>query len=422
MKNIFERIKDYDTVVVDLDNTVFNYSKAHDIAKRAVLAKFNITDSEYELADRAIKKRSLRANHHRKELYFKHIQEERGLPLVDAFKMISLYNTAMEDNITRDDQMVDALERFSGKVVAVTNFYTVEQLTKLWASESIHCINMMLTSEEFEIEKPSTIFKDRILDVLNDNDQFKSYVMIGDSVVDEQFATNCGFDFIPYNCAKVIIGIAGKSGAGKSTLSSIIKSVYQDAVLIEADGYHKYERGHHAWHSLTHYNPRANNLIQLGMDVRSIFHDTGKINIPLYSHDTGKLTDSKTIRSSAGVFIIDGLHTLYPEVAGDYIRYKVFIDSDFANEQKIDRDSISRDKTISQVIDSIAERDEDYVKYIETQQEFANINICCFKINDEKRFKITISNDIIVKSKLEGRFEDMESSLKSLFTELLQGY
>ena len=75
--------------------------------------------------------------------------------------------------------------------------------------------------------------------------------------------------------------------SGKSTLSSELCEIFGGS-QIETDGYHKYHRYSDAWKRLTHYNPEANNLVQLGLDVQGIFWKND-VTIPIYNHDTGYL-------------------------------------------------------------------------------------------------------------------------------------
>ena len=90
--------------------------------------------------------------------------------------------------------------------------------------------------------------------------------------------------------------------------------------------------------------------------------------------------------------IIDGLHTLYPEVTGDFIKIKIYLDNENADSRKVLRDSRSRDKTPEKVIQSIKERDEDFKKYINIQKDFENIlvktenEICDVQFKNELDF------------------------------------
>ncbi|EOH3381306.1 uridine kinase, partial [Campylobacter jejuni] len=114
------------------------------------------------------------------------------------------------------------------------------------------------------------------------------------------------------NCSKLLISISGKSGSGKTTLSNAINEIYK-SFIISTDGYHKYERHSKIWERVTHYNPKANNLIQLAMDIKHIYQDIGnKLHIPIYDHKNGVIVKSDEIEiKDLDIVIIEGLHTLY---------------------------------------------------------------------------------------------------------------
>ena len=212
-------------------------------------------------------------------------------------------------------------------------------------------------------------------------------IMIGDSNHDN-FSEYDIYSY-PFSLDRNIISITGKSGAGKSTLSSELCEIFGGS-QIETDGYHKYHRYSDAWKGFTHYNPEANNLVQLGLDVQDIFWKNDVL-IPIYNHDTGYFDEPKKFKDSEFV-IIDGLHTLYPEVTGDFIKIKIYLDNENADFRKVLRDSRSRDKTPERVIQSIKERDEDFKKYINIQKDFANIlvktenEICDVQFKNELDF------------------------------------
>lgn len=63
LKNIAEK---YKLVMVDIDNTLFNYTFAHKNALEAVMDQYGFTLQEYDLAKMMIEKRNLSANHQKK--------------------------------------------------------------------------------------------------------------------------------------------------------------------------------------------------------------------------------------------------------------------------------------------------------------------------------------------------------------------
>ncbi|EAL1817236.1 uridine kinase, partial [Campylobacter jejuni] len=54
----------YQLIMVDIDNTLFNYTYAHNKALQNVLKKYNFSMEDYEYARMQIKARDLSVNHH----------------------------------------------------------------------------------------------------------------------------------------------------------------------------------------------------------------------------------------------------------------------------------------------------------------------------------------------------------------------
>ncbi|EOI0163274.1 HAD hydrolase-like protein, partial [Campylobacter coli] len=254
--------------------------------------------------------------------------------------------------------------------------YFIEQIYKLKCANLINMIDYLVCSEEFELEKPNKALINRALELYKDLIDEEEIVMIGDSVVDNFLGRGCRINYYPYNCSKLLISISGKSGSGKTTLSKAIDEIYE-SFIISTDGYHKYERHSKMWERITHYNPKANNLIQLAMDIKHIYQDIGnKLHIPIYDHKSGVIIKSNEIKvKDLDIVIIEGLHTLYQEVIGDFVKIKIYIDSDEADNQKINRDSKERNYEYSKIISTIQKREEDYKKYLKKQKDNANFLI-----------------------------------------------
>ena len=378
MFNLTKLLKDKEVIFIDIDNTLFNYNIAHKKALNKVLNFFNIDISIYNKAKINIKKRDLKSNHHKKELYFKNICEIEGKHFTEALEMYELYHKTFIKNLLIDNSMMELLKytkQNNIKVLAITNYYVIPQIKKLIASDFSKYIDYLITSEEFEVEKPNIKLLNRAIE-LSGNISKDKIIMFGDSVVDDLTCYN--IDSYPYNCSKLLISISGKSGAGKSTITKLLKEIFNSEV-IEGDGYHKYERSHEAWNNVTHYNPAANNLVQLGLDIKSIYQEINSIEVPIYNHENGKFQKPAELSKDLDTLIIDGLHSLYPEVTGDFVKIKIFIDNSFADSQKIERDVIHRNKTEEEVQKSIDKRELDYLKYIDNQKEYSNFVISIFE-------------------------------------------
>lgn len=417
MMNLSNCLNKYEVVFVDIDNTLYNYTYAHNCALKITLNQYNFNIDNYNYAKALIKSRGLIVNHHKKELYFKIMCEVSKKKFNIAYDMYNTYMYYFLSNIKIDKSMKEYLEYCQDKgikVVAITDFYFFEQVRKLKKTNLDKYIDYIVTSEEFEEEKPSFRLVERALELVNNCEKSK-IVMIGDSENDNLL--KYGIDYYPYNCSRLLISISGKSGVGKSTLTGVIKNIL-DAEVICGDGYHKYDRYSEEWLRLTHYNPNANNLIQLACDIKSIYYGKNKLNIPLYDHNKGLLGSYKTLSLNyCDVVIIEGLHTLYPEVTGDFIKIKIYIESDVADLQKINRDVRERHKEKNSVLDNIINREIDYATFIKNQKYNANFVI---SVKNSKFFielKDLLKVDWMPNS-FNGKYEDLLPTIKFIFNSL----
>ena len=386
IQNIENSNQVFKTILIDLDNTIFYSSKTNRIAELKTLEKFGFSYSDFNKAKDSVKSRNLRSSSHNRKLYFKTLLDNSGRSFTELPEMYSYFLGEVLKNDRVSEIMIETLKFFKDKkICAITDYYLLEQIKRLENSGISDLFDFIVTSSEFESEKPSKCLIDKALELTKSKPE--ECIMIGDSNHDN-FSEYEIYSY-PFSLDRNIISITGKSGAGKSTLSSELCEIFGGS-QIETDGYHKYHRYSDAWKRLTHYNPEANNLVQLGLDVQDIFWKNDVL-IPIYNHDTGYFDEPKKFKDSEFV-IIDGLHTLYPEVTGDFIKIKIYLDNDNADSRKVLRDSRSRDKTPERVIQSIKERDEDFKKYINIQKDFANIlvktenEICDVQFKNELDF------------------------------------
>lgn len=408
----------YQLIMVDIDNTLFNYTHAHSKALQNVLKKYSFLIEDYEYARMQIKSRDLSVNHHKKELYFKLMCEEKNIHFTQAKNMFELYTQEFLHNIKVDKTMFDFLiyaKSINRKILAITNFYFIEQINKLNYANLSSMLDFLICSEEFEIEKPHKKLIDRAFELSKINSKDK-VVMIGDSINDDLGIYD--IDYYPYNCSKLLISISGKSGAGKSKLSDAIKSVC-DCMIIGADGYHKFDRYSNAWKRITHYNPEGNNLVQLALDIKCIYQDIHDFYIPLYNHVSGTFLTSNLIKTrDLDIVIIEGLHTLYQEVIGDFVKIKIFIDSDEADNQKIQRDITKRGYKLDEIVNSIQKREEDYLRYLYKQKDNANFLITV----RNKKFKIEllgILKSVDLQNTYEGEYNNLIYTVKDIILKII---
>lgn len=381
IQNIENSNQVFKTILIDLDNTIFYSSKTNSIAELKTLEKFGFSYSDFNKAKDSVKNRNLRSSSHNRKLYFKTLLDNSGRSFTELPEMYSYFLDEVLKNDRVSELVAETLKFFKDKkICAITDYYLLEQIKRLENSGISDLFDFIITSSEYEEEKPAKPLIDRALELTKSKPE--ECIMIGDSNHDNFSEYNI-YSY-PFSLDRNIISITGKSGAGKSTLSSDLCKIFNGS-QIETDGYHKYHRYSDAWKRLTHYNPEANNLVQLGLDVQGIFWKND-VRIPIYNHDTGYFDEPIKFKDSEFI-IIDGLHTLYPEVTGDFIKIKIYLDNDNADSRKILRDSRSRDKTPEKVIQSIKDRDEDFKKYINIQKDFANILIKTEGDNCEVQFK-----------------------------------
>lgn len=194
------------------------------------------------------------------------------------------------------------------------------------------------------------------------------------------------------------IAITGDSGCGKTSLSNILKRLFDSSFILECDRYHKWERGHEKWQTITHLNPKANYITKMNDDVfdLKIGRDIYQVD---YDHKTGKFTDKQIIENKDNI-IICGLHTLY--LSDHVLDLKIYIDAadSVRIPWKIKRDVTKRGYTIDRILKQIEDRKADYEQYILPQREKADIiisfyndnqfNIESFDINMDVKFKYKI--------------------------------
>ncbi len=180
-----------------------------------------------------------------------------------------------------------------------------------------------------------------------------------------------------------MIGIGGDSAAGKSTLTNALSAIFepQNTSIIRGDDMHKWERGDENWNQYTHLDPKANNLHRDMAQAMSL--KTGKgIKRSFYDHNTGKFTLPKFIKANK-LIVFEGLHSFYLKNQKDIYDLKIFMDPEENLRMwwKVQRDVAKRGYAPEQVLEQLKKREEDSVKYIQSQAEHADIIATFFSVN-----------------------------------------
>jgi uridine kinase len=170
------------------------------------------------------------------------------------------------------------------------------------------------------------------------------------------------------------LGIGGDSGSGKHTLAEVLGRVVgpENTVRLHGDDYHRWERGHDAWRSFTHLNPRANYLRQPVEHLQQL-KSGFSIQRQSYDHSHGRFSEPETVEPKSFVFF-EGLHPFISARMRELFDIKIFLDTDepLRKQWKTLRDAKERSHTAEQVAAEMERREPDSQNYIRPQARFAD--------------------------------------------------
>lgn len=171
-----------------------------------------------------------------------------------------------------------------------------------------------------------------------------------------------------------VLGIAGDSGAGKTKFTNQLNKIFSNNLLhLEGDGEHKWERGNKNWDTLTHLDPRANNIHSQANHILDLKNNK-KILRSDYQHDTGTFSELLKIKPKEYI-ALSGLHPFYLPKMRKTIDLKIFLDTEesLRNFWKIKRDTEKRGYSIDKILNQIEFRKEDATKYIKPQKNYSDL-------------------------------------------------
>ena len=199
-----------------------------------------------------------------------------------------------------------------------------------------------------------------------------------------------------------IISVTGSSGAGttsvKNTFDQIFRREHVDAVFIEGDSYHRYDRmgmkqaiakaSTEGNDTFSHFGLEANLIAELEATFKS-YSEAGRGRTRQYLHDkhaaelaglpVGTFTPWEDLKPGTDLLLYEGLHGAL--VSGKYnlARYadlKIGVVPVINLEwiQKVHRDRAGRGHSLEAVTQTILRRMPDYIKYICPQFTETDIN------------------------------------------------
>ncbi|MGO9484324.1 MAG: phosphoribulokinase, partial [Rhodomicrobium sp.] len=199
-----------------------------------------------------------------------------------------------------------------------------------------------------------------------------------------------------------IISVTGSSGAGTTTVKHTFQQIFRregiEAVTIEGDAFHRYDRAEmkkavaeeeaRGNNNLSHFGPEANLLGELENTFRS-YGETGTGRTRHYVHDyaeeqtlgcpAGTFTPWQDLPSPSDLLFYEGLHGAVEAGEVNIAKYadlKIGVVPVVNLEwiQKIHRDSATRGYTAEAVTATILRRMPDYVRYICPQFTQTDVN------------------------------------------------
>lgn len=183
----------------------------------------------------------------------------------------------------------------------------------------------------------------------------------------------------PYSLGKkpLSIGISGDSGVGKDSLSiALSKLINNNSIAyVLGDDYHIAERSNLIWKTKTHLNKSMNDLSRFNRDI-FLAANRNVVVARHYNHSIGKFTPERLI-PPGDFLIVNGLHAIaVPESLKFDLKVFLRMNKSLRVSLKIERDRLDRGHSNEKEIKStIKKRNLDSIRFIDTQEEFADLVI-----------------------------------------------
>jgi phosphoribulokinase len=211
------------------------------------------------------------------------------------------------------------------------------------------------------------------------------------------------------------IGVAGDSGSGKTTFTRGVRSIFGNDLVstITLDDYHCLDRAGRLEAGLTALDPRANRIDQLESDLVQLKRGVPVLK-PVYNHTTG-MFDPPVVFRPKKILILEGLHTLFTPRLRSYLDFTLFVDpeKEVKYDWKIRRDMEKRGYSREEVMQEIAAREPDYLRYISPQKDYADavIHIGYSQYGRELGEERNVYRITLVQNQMKRAIENIDLSL-----------
>jgi HAD superfamily hydrolase (TIGR01549 family) len=170
-------------MLLDLDDTLYDYDYCHKIALDGLIDKLNTSTDIYEQVNKKLKYELYdTASSHSIYIYIKHILEHLNMDLTHIAELYSTYWTIFYINMSCREGVISFIQWIKSqniKIAIVTDYTCEHQIKKLKILQLLQYIDHVITSEEVGIEKPS---KQMFLSALHALDaKYTDVIMIGDN-------------------------------------------------------------------------------------------------------------------------------------------------------------------------------------------------------------------------------------------------
>lgn len=181
----------YKAIILDLDNTLYNYDYCNNLANNKIFEyiknkynfEINYINSKYYEINKSLKyELNTTASSHNRNIYIKQLCEVLKIPYNEVFIINKIYWDTFFFYIKPYESVTEFIKfnkKNNIKIGILTDFELEYQILKLQNLNLLEYIDIIISSEEIGIEKPSKQMFLTILDKLNCNKN--DTIMIGDN-------------------------------------------------------------------------------------------------------------------------------------------------------------------------------------------------------------------------------------------------